>query len=158
MLLYGNLQTMSTQLSTKFGQAAPSVWKCPKTQFWGPLTNSNFAKAPPNFDPIANKQTEQTKKLQMDMDLSWHALRSRIQVRTHSHAEKQGFGYRWLNSTHTYWSWAKFQKGQHMRCKISDAFSRLISRLDHKSTCPRLWIKRNRAICWLEASYLNTQN
>jgi len=31
------------------------------------------------------------------MDLSWHALRSRTQVRTHCHAEKQGFGYLWLS-------------------------------------------------------------
>jgi len=38
------------------------------------------------------------------MDLSWHALNSTLQTKTHYHTEKQGFGYSWLSkkSRHTY--------------------------------------------------------
>jgi len=30
------------------------------------------------------------------MDLSWHTLKSKIQVKTHCHDEKQGISYLWL--------------------------------------------------------------
>ena len=51
----------STQL---LGQTAPSAWKCPKTQFWGPLTNwkfEPFPRAHTHSDPIINEHTEQVK-------------------------------------------------------------------------------------------------
>ena len=31
------------------------------------------------------------------MDLSWHALNSKLQAKTLYHTEKQGFGYPWLS-------------------------------------------------------------
>ena len=31
-----------TTFTERLGQTAPSAWKCPKTQIWGPLTNGKF--------------------------------------------------------------------------------------------------------------------
>jgi len=48
------------------GQTAPSAWKCPKTQFWGPLTNWKLEPSPSpptHSDPTINKHTEQVKKI-----------------------------------------------------------------------------------------------
>ena len=70
----GNFEVYTT-FNKNLGQTAPSAWKCPKTQLWGPLTNWKFElspRRPTHSDPIINKRTEQLKKL--DMDLSWHAL------------------------------------------------------------------------------------
>ena len=89
------------------GQTAPSAWKCPKTQFWGPLTENNIwtlSKPHTHSDPIINKHTEQVKK-KLRMDLSWHALNSTLKAKTLYHTEKQGLGYPWLsekNSRHTH--------------------------------------------------------
>ena len=63
---YGNIWTMSvdnfkvyTTFNKSLGQTAPSAWKCPKTEFWGPLTeNLNPLQGPPHTDPISNKHTE----------------------------------------------------------------------------------------------------
>ena len=88
-----------------WGQTAPSAWKCLKTQFWGPLTNWKLEPSPKahtHSDHIINKPTEQVRKLQMD--LSWHALNSKLQAKTLYHTEKQGFGFLYLskNSRHTH--------------------------------------------------------
>ena len=68
-------------------------------KFCGPLTNWKFepsSKAHIHSDPIINKHTEQVKNLHMD--LSWHALNSKLQAKTTLyHTEKQGFGYPWLS-------------------------------------------------------------
>ena len=96
----------SMQLSTKvWVKTAPFDWKCLKTQFWGPLTNSKFEPSPKahtHSDLIINKHTEQVKKL--CMDLSWHALNSTLQAKTLSHW-KVRISYPWLskkNSRHTH--------------------------------------------------------
>ena len=55
-------------------QAAPSAWRCPKTQFWGPLTNWEFEpspRPPTHSDPIINKHTEQVKKLWIYHGMHW---------------------------------------------------------------------------------------
>ena len=48
-----------------------------------------------HFDLIISTHREQVKTL--CMVLSWHALNSTTQVRTHCHTEKQGLGYLWLS-------------------------------------------------------------
>jgi len=35
------------------------------------------------------------------MDLLWHELNSRIQVKNHSHAENNGFGCPWFSKKHS---------------------------------------------------------
>jgi len=61
----GNFKVYTT-FNKNLGQTAPSAWKCPKTQFWGPLTNWKFEPSPrahTHSDPsIINKHTEQVKK------------------------------------------------------------------------------------------------
>ena len=44
----GQLQVYTTS-NKNLGQTAPSAWKCPKTQFWGPLTE--------NLNPLQGLQT-----------------------------------------------------------------------------------------------------
>ena len=41
----GNFKVYTT-FNNNLGQTAPSAWKCPKTQFWGPLTNWKFGPSP----------------------------------------------------------------------------------------------------------------
>ena len=100
----GNFKGCTT-FNKSLGQTVLSAWKCPKTQFWGPLTNWKFEPSPrphTHSDPIINKHTKQVKKL--CMDLSWHALNSMLEVKTLYHTEKQGFGYPGFqkNSRHTH--------------------------------------------------------
>ena len=95
------------------GQTVPYAWKCPKTQFWGPLTNWKVEpspRPPTHSDPTINKHTEQVKKL--CMGLSWWALSSILQVKTLYCTEKQGFGYLWLskNTRHSHQNLPSFRK------------------------------------------------
>jgi len=63
--LMGNFEVYIHNLQQSLGQTAPSAWKCPKTQFWGTLTNWKFEPSPrphTHSDPIINKHTEQVKK------------------------------------------------------------------------------------------------
>jgi len=76
----GNFKVHTT-FNKSFSQTAPSALKCPKTEFWDPLTNwkLNPLHGPTHMsDPSTNinKHTEQAKKL--CVDLSWHALNSMI--------------------------------------------------------------------------------
>ena len=83
---------MYTTFNKNLGQTDPCVWKCPRTQFWGPLTNWKFEPSPrarTHSDPIINKRTEHVWKL--GMDSSWHALNSMLQVKTFYRTENQGF-------------------------------------------------------------------
>ena len=59
----GNFKVYTT-FNKHLGQTAPSAWKCPKTQSWGPLTNWKFEpspRSPTHSVPISNKHTEQVK-------------------------------------------------------------------------------------------------
>ena len=77
----GNFKVYTT-FNKKLGQTAPSAWKCPKTQFWGPLTNWKLEPSPrphTHSVPTINKHTEQVKKLRIES--SWHALNSLVWVK-----------------------------------------------------------------------------
>ena len=61
----GNFKVYTTS-NKRLCRTAPSAWKCPKTQSWGPLTNWKFEPSPrphTHSDPIINKHAEQIKKL-----------------------------------------------------------------------------------------------
>ena len=51
MLQYGNLQTMSTTQHNfqQKCQTTLSAWKCPKTQFWGPVTSWKVEVSPSSW-------------------------------------------------------------------------------------------------------------
>ena len=70
-------------------QTAPSAWKYSKTPIC-PLTYLNPLQG---STPIINTHTKQAPKKRLGIDLSRHALNSKVQVKI----EKQGFGYLWLS-------------------------------------------------------------
>ena len=140
----GNFKVYTT-FNKSLGQTAPSAWKCPKTQFWGPLTNWKFEPSPrphTHSDPIINKHTEQVKKLRMD--LSWHALNSTLQAKTLYHTEEQGFGYPWLSKKNPAEAEPSSERSAYPLQKYI-CYSLLTSGLDsfgHKSTpSDRPWIE-----------------
>jgi len=110
----GNFKVYTT-FNKGFGQTTSSAWKCPKTQFWGRLTNWKFEPSPwahTHSDPIISKHTKQVNK--PHMDLSWHAL----------NWYSKDLATYYNTPTKTHWSWAQFQKGQPTPCIMTYAFSR----------------------------------
>jgi len=68
-----------TTSNKSLGQTAASAWKCPKTQFWGPLIE--------NLNPLQDPTHTLTPSLintlnRSHMDLSQYALTSLLQVKT----------------------------------------------------------------------------
>ena len=85
----GNFKVYTT-FNKNLVQTAPSAWKCPKTQFWGPLTSWKFEPSPRPHAPTINTQNRSKNYVLIfhDMHLTW-CYRSE----TLYHTEKQGFGY-----------------------------------------------------------------
>ena len=88
----GNFKVYTT-FNKNLGQTAPSAWKCPKTQFWGPLTeNLNPLQGPTHTltPPSINTQNRSKNYVLIYHDMHWTLC---YRSKTLYHTEKQGFGY-----------------------------------------------------------------
>ena len=110
-----------TAFNKSLDQTAPSAWKCPKTQLWGPLTNWKFERSliqGPTYtlapSPI-NIQNRSKHYAWIYHGMHWTlCYRSKLSIALKSKdLATHGFPKKIPDApTKTRWSWAQFQKGQ----------------------------------------------
>jgi len=125
-------------------------WKCPKTQFWGPLTeNLNSLQVPIHTLTLQsmNTQNRSTNYLWIYHGMHWTlCYRSKLFITLKSKDLDIPVAFKTIpdTPTKTHWSWAQFQKGQLSLCKTT-RFSPLTSVLEsfgHKCTPSyRPWVE-----------------
>ena len=89
----GNFKVYTT-FNKNLDETTPSTWKCPKTKFWGPLTNWKFGPSPRphthSDPPSINTQMRSKNYILIYHDMHWTWC---YRSKTLYHTEKQGFGH-----------------------------------------------------------------
>ena len=124
------------------GQTAPSAWECPKTQFWGPLTENLTPSQglTHTLTPLSvNTQYRSKKKTRYGSFMIWIELSVILiskDLATCSSQKKKIPD----TPTQTCWRWVQSQKGQPTPCKLCMHFPAhlCIREFGHKSTHPGL--------------------
>ena len=108
----------STKRFSKVCQTAPPTWKCPKIQYWHPLTNWKLEPSPRSYlhPDLSSTHTEQVKRIyhgiQWSPEQSSNSL-SPLKTRIWPTVVSKKFPG---TPTKTCWSWAQFQP---IPCKIT---------------------------------------
>jgi len=141
----GNFKVYTT--FNKSCQTAPSAWKCPKTQFWGPLINwKNPLQGPTHTLTPSSMNTQNRSKTTYRFIMAcieFYATGQNSITLKSKDLATHGFQKNPDTPTKTHWSWAQFQKGQPpAKLRMLFLLTSGLESFSHKSTpSDRPWIE-----------------